>query len=365
MTTIACTPEPVTNSPGDRRLTVIGGVDTHADTHTAVAVNDTGRVLGAAQFPTTSAGYRALLAWLRGFGELVLVGIEGTGVYGAGLARFLAGEAVAMVEVDRPDRKSRRFAGKSDPIDAQAAALAALSGRQSGTPKTRDGAVEALRVLRVARRAAVSHRADVQRRLRALIITAPETLRAQLRGLALSELLSTCAALRADRARLDEPIQATRRALRLLARRHHALTEEITELDNDLEALVTAIAPALVALRGVGTDTAGQLLVTAGANHDRLRSEAAFAALCGVAPVSASSGRTQRHRLNRGGDRHANCALWRITITRLATDQRTRAYMARRTHEGLSKTEIIRCLKRYIAREVYYVLNPPTALDAP
>lgn len=369
MTTIACAPEPVSTSSaptvGLDVREVTGGVDTHADTHTAAAVDAAGRVLGSAQFPTTTAGYRALLDWLRGFGVLVLVGIEGTGVYGTGLARHLAGEGVVMVEVDRPDRKTRRFAGKSDPIDAQAAALAALSGRQNGTPKTRDGKVEALRVLRVARRAAICHRADLQRRLRAVIVTAPEDLRAALRTLPLSSLLATCAALRPDRARLDDPAQATKRTLRLLARRHAALSEEIAELDTDLAALVAAIHPGLLAVHGVGVDIAGQLLVTAGANHDRLRSEAAFAALCGVAPVPASSGRTQRHRLNRGGDRHANCALWRIVITRLRHDPRTRCYAARRSSEGLSKTEIIRCLKRYIAREIYYVLNPRQPLDTP
>ena len=365
MTTIACTHAPVTDSRVGPALEVTGGVDTHADTHTVAAIDAAGRVLGTAQFPTTTPGYHALLAWLRDFGALVLVGIEGTGVYGAGLARYLAEQGVAMVEVDRPDRKTRRFAGKSDPIDAQAAARAALCGRQDGTPKTRDSAVEALRVLRVARRAAVSHRADLQRRLRALIVTAPQQLRDQLRALPLGQLLATCAALRPDRARLEDPLHATKRALRLLARRHGVLSEEITEIDADLDVLVAAIHPALLAVNGVGTDIAGQLLVTAGANHERLRSEAAFAALCGVAPVPASSGRTQRHRLNRGGDRDANCALWRITLCRLRHDPRTRTYMARRTTEGLSKTEIIRCLKRYIAREIYYVLNPRRPLDAP
>ena len=364
MTTIARAAEPVMDSL-EQSVEVSGGVDTHADSHTAAAVDPAGRMLGSAQFPTSTPGYRALLDWLRSFGTVVVVGIEGTGVYGAGLARFLAERNVAMVEVDRPDRKTRRFSGKSDPIDAQAAALAALSGRQNGIPKTRDGAVEALRVLRVARRAAVAHRADLQRRLRAVIITAPDNLRDALRGLALRELLATCTALRPDRARLREPAQAAKRTLRLLAVRHRSLSEEIAELDADLAALVAEIHPALLAVHGVGTDIAGQLLVTAGANHDRLRSEAAFAALCGVAPVPASSGRTRRHRLNRGGDRDANCALWRITISRLRHDPRTRAYAARRTTEGLSKTEIIRCLKRYIAREIYYVLNPHQPLDPP
>jgi transposase len=198
-----------------------------------------------------------------------------------------------------------------------------------------------------------------------LIVTAPEDLCAQLRTLPLRTLLETCAALRPDRARLEDPTHATKHALRLLARRHHSLSLEIAELDDDLDTLVAAIHPQLLDVHGVGTDTAGQLLVTAGANHDRLRSEAAFAALCGVCPVPASSGRTHRHRLNRGGDRAANCALWRITLSRLRHDPRTRAYMTRRTTEGLSKTEIIRCLKRYIAREIYYVLTQPRLLDSP
>jgi transposase len=350
----------------DGPVLVTGGVDTHKDMHTAAAVDQVGRVLGTAQFPATRAGYRALLAWLRGHagehGQLELVGVEGTGAYGAGLTRHLQGEGVRVVEIDRPDRKTRRFAGKSDPIDAQAAALAALSGRQDGTPKDRTGVVESIRVLRIPRRAAVTRRADAMRQIKMMIVTAPEVLRATLTGLNDRELIVSLAAARPDPAQVSDPVVATRVALRRLARQYQHLTVEIDELDALLEPLVAAAAPDLVALNGVGTDVAGQLLVTAGANPERITSEAAFAALCGVAPVPASSGRTTRHRLNRGGDRAANAALYRIMLCRLRWDPRTRAYAERRTHEGKTKKEIIRCLKRHIAREVYRALSRP-ALD--
>lgn len=361
MTTVACRPAPVTTSNEQPVLEVIGGVDTHADTHTVAAIDAIGRVLGTASFPATATGYQQLLAWLQGFGLLRVVGIEGTGAYGAGLARLLRSHDIALVEIDRPDRKTRRFAGKSDPIDAVAAAQAALSGRQDGTPKTRDGAVEALRSLRVARRALVDHRADLQRRIKTLLITAPEPLRASMHGLGNSELVERCAALRPDPARLHEPTTATKYALRTLARRHRELTVEIDALNTRIQPVVTAICPALLELPGIGPDNAGQLLVTAGDNPQRLHSEAAFAMLCGAAPIPASSGRTTRHRLNRGGDRQANCALWRIALVRLRHDPRTRAYAARRTTEGRSKKEILRCLKRTIAREVYYVITNPNA----
>ena len=368
-TTMARTKRPVTPTQptdpatagdpvGDRE--VVGGVDTHKDTHTAAVIDTAGRMLGHETFPATGAGYVQLLDWLTGFGRLLLVGIEGTGVYGSGLAAHLRGEGVGMVEVDRPDRKARRWQGKSDPVDAEAAARAALAARATGTPKDRDGSVEALRVLRVARRSAVDQRADVQRQIKALVVTAPESLRDRLRGLRDKDLLATCARLRPDSARLHEPVEATKHALRTLAARHAQLTVEITGLDAHLATLVEQINPALLELKGVGVDVAGQLLVTVGGNPERVRSEPAFAMLCGVAPLPASSGRTQRHRLNRGGDRQANCALYRVVLSRLRWDPRTRAYAERRTAEGLSKKEIIRCLKRLIAREIYYVLNPRT-----
>lgn len=309
--------------PGQDRLA--GGVDTHADTHTAAAVDTAGRLLGHRQFPATAAGYLQLLTWLRAFGTLMVVGIEGTGVYGAGLARHLAAEGVAMVEVNRSDRKARRFAGKADPLDAEAAARTALARTRIGTPKDRSGRVEALRNLRVARRSAVNQRADCQRRIKSLIVTAPESLRAQLRGLKGVTLIGTCAALRPDLTHINEPEQAVRRALRSLARRHQALTEEIDDLDTLFGPLVARINPDLLACTGVGADVASQLLVTTGENADRLHSEPAFAMLCGVAPIPASSGKTHRHRLNSGGDRQANAVLYRVVLCRMRWDPRTRA----------------------------------------
>jgi transposase len=358
MTTIA--PDP-TKSQAE----VAGGVDTHQDSHTAAAVDSAGRLLGHRQFPATAAGYRQLLAWLRTFGTLLIVGVEGTGVYGAGLAHHLAEEGVAMLEVDRPDRKTRRFAGKSDPIDAEAAARTALARTRTGTPKDRSGAVEALRNLRVVRGSAVAQRAQCQQRIKSLIVTAPEPLRARLRKLTGARLITSCAALRPDPAGIDQPEQAVKTALRSLARRHLALSEEIDELDALITPLVEQINPELMARTGVGADVAGQLLVTAGQNVDRLRSEPAFAMLCGVAPIPASSGKTHRHRLNRGGDRQANAALYRVVLCRMRWDPRTRAYVDRRTKEGLSKKEIIRCLKRMIARELYYVLRPAQPAEEP
>ena len=344
-------------TPDQAAIEVVGGVDTHQDTHTAAVIDLVGRVLGTEQFPATTAGYTTLLAWMRGHGQLLRVGVEGTGAYGAGLARRLRGEGVEMIEVDRPNRKTRRLQGKSDPIDAIAAAKAALAGERTGTPKQRDGRVEALRNLRVARRSAVEQRADTQRQIKTLIVTAPDELRARLRGLAVKRLIATCANLRGDRADAASPATAVKLALRSLARRHQQLSAEIADLDELLQPLVAAINPGLVTAHGVGAEVAGQLLVTAGENHDRLTSETAFAMLCGVAPIPASSGKTTRHRLNRGGDRQANAALYRVVLSRLRWDPRTRAYADRRTKEGLSKKEIIRCLKRYVARELYQIIT--------
>lgn len=345
-------------------IEVAGGVDTHQDTHTAAVIDLVGRVLGTEQFPADAAGYAALLAWMGSFGRLLRVGVEGTGAYGAGLSRLLRDQHVEVVEVDRPNRKTRRFQGKSDPIDSIAAAKTALAGDRTGAPKQRDGRIEALRNLRVARRSAVDQRADAQRQIKALIVTAPDAVREQLRSLGVKELITVCASLRPDHADAANPATAVMIALRSLARRRHQqLSVEITDLDELLEPLVTAINPALIATNGVGADVAGQLLVTAGQNHHRLASEAAFAMLCGAAPIPASSGKTHRHRLNRGGDRHANAALYRVALCRLRWNPRTRAYAERRTTEGLSKKEIIRCLKRYIARELYQIITTTNDLE--
>ncbi|MFI7493093.1 IS110 family transposase [Micromonospora echinaurantiaca] len=349
-----------------KKRKVTGGVDTHGRTHHAAVIDQTGRELGDQQFPATPAGYRQLLAWLRAFGTIVKIGVEGTGAYGAGLARYLSSQKITVVEVDRPDRRTRRVKGKSDPIDALAAARAALSGQASGVPKTRTGPVEAIRALRVARNGAVKARTAAINQLHGLLTAAPEDLRADLAGHTGVNLVNRCAALTIDDTRLSDPVEATKAALTAIATRVQALTAEITLADRRLRPAVTQAAPTLSALFGVGPDVAGQLLTTAGDNPDRLRSEAALAHLCGAAPIPASSGRTDRHRLNRGGDRAANKALHTIALCRLRYDPRTRAYQEKRTKQGLSKKEIIRCLKRYIVREVHTaLLTDYTALNTP
>lgn len=340
-----------------RNIPVItGGVDTHSRTHQAAVVDALGRILGTAEFEVGADGYRRLLAWLRRHGELRQVGIEGTGTYGAGLCRYLLEEGVSVVEVDRPDRRMRRQRGKSDPIDAEAAARATLAGTATALPKKRGGVVESIRALRAARSGAVKARTAASNGLKAMILTAPTELRAAFDGLGFPALIAICAALRPDRSRLADPTQGTKAGLRSLARRITTLSNEIAELDAALAELVHKAAPRTIALRAIGVDHAGQLLATAGENPERLRSEAAFAHLCGVAPIPASTGRTQRHRLHRGGDRNANRALHLAVVVRMRCCPRTRAYVERRTAEGLSKSEIMRCLKRYLAREVYQSL---------
>jgi transposase len=335
---------------------VIVGVDTHTDVHVAVALDRTGRALGSRSFSATTRGYAQLASWAEGFGVVAAVGMEGTGSFGAGLLRFLNDYGLAVIEVDRPDRRARRREGKSDPLDAESAARAVLSGRANGQPKSRDAEVEMVRTLRVARRSAMKARLQAGAQIDALVVSAPEAVRRQLRSLTSKKRIQVCAAMRPGPA--QDPESATKIALRSLARRWLVLQEEIDALDALLAPLVSGVAPSLVALPGVGADTAGQLLVTAGDNPDRLRSEAAFARLCGVAPIPASSGRTDRHRLHRGGDRAANHALWRIVLVRMHCHEPTKAYVARRTTEGMTKREVMRCLKRYVAREVYQQLRP-------
>ena len=339
-----------------RKRHVTGGVDTHGKTHHVAALDQAGRVLGDREFPATVSGYRALLAWLRSYGRVVKVGVEGTGTYGAGLARYLAREQVQLVEVDRPDRKTRRAKGKSDPIDAIAAARAVLSGQAAGAPKARTGPVEAIRALRVARRGAVKARTAALNQLHGLVVSAPEALHADLADLPTAVLVRRCAELAVDETRMTDPLQATKAALRAIALRVQAFDAEIAQADKRLGPVVAKTAPRLSRLYGVGPEVAGQLLATAGDNPDRLRSEAALAHLCGAAPIPASSGRTDRHRLHRGGDRAANNALHTIALCRMRYDPRTRAYVERRTKQGLGRKEIMRCLKRYIVREVHAAL---------
>jgi transposase len=331
---------------------VTGGVDTHLDVHVAAAVDASGGVLGVESFPTTPAGYAQLHDWLAGFGDLVRVGVEGTGAYGAGLARSLRRHGLEVIEVDRPNRQLRRRSGKSDTIDAIEAARAALSGRAAGIAKTADGDVEAIRALLVARRSARDVRIKYLNQIRHLGFTAPDELREQLRDVPRGRIARTAAALR-PRPDSDTVVYATKFAIQTLGRRVLALEADSARLDELLDELVHRSAPGLCEVYGVGTHSAAILLVAAGDNPHRLASQAAFAHLCGVAPLPASSGKTNRHRLNPGGNRQANHALWRIVFTRMSSDERTRKYVARRRAEGRTTREIMRILKRYVAREIY------------
>lgn len=342
----------------------VAGVDTHKDTHYAAVISITGQHLGAAQFPATGPGYRSLQAFIAGYGELLRVGVEGTNSYGAGLSRHLQQERVEVVEVIRPARQVRRMRGKSDQIDAYAAAHIALAGNDTVTAKAGTGTVEALRVTNAARRSALKARTEGIVQLKSLIVTAPELIRAEYRDLPTRQLITKLAGSRA-RAGDDDVTARTRSTLKRLATRYQQLDQEIASYDTDLADLVHVTNPAMVQTRGIQAITAAQLLITAGDNTDRIHSEAAFAMLCGAAPVPASSGKTNRYRLNRGGDRAANSALHQIALVRLATDPETRAYAARHRGQGKSKKDILRTLKRAIAREAFHLItNPPPLQDS-
>ena len=334
---------------------IIIGVDTHKDEHVAVAVDSLGVRIGQRNLPTTDTGYAGLEHWARSLGELDAFGVEGTGSYGAGLARFLRGQGHRVIEVNRPDRSTRRRLGKSDPTDAEMAARAVLAGVAHDRPKSGVDKVEMIRMFKSTKDSAMKGRTQAINQMKALVVTAPVELRAKLRDMNASQLVAHCVKWR--HGYLETPTAAAKYALWSLARRHAQLTREIEALDTELERLTAAFAPALTESSGIGPDTAAALLITAGSNPERLKSEAAFAALCGVSPVPASSGKTNRHRLNRGGDRQANAAIHRVVIVRLRYDNRTKAYLQRRMEEGKTKTEVIRCLKRYVAREVFGILH--------
>lgn len=345
------------------KTTMVAGVDTHKDTHYAAVITDTGQQVGAAQFTTGSRGYEALIAFITSFGPVDCVGVEGTNSYGAGLARCLRDAGITVVEVLRPKRQVRRMKGKSDEIDAYAAAHQALALHGTATPKTSDGNVEMIRVVTAARGGAVKAHADAVSQIKSLLVTAPDTLRSEYEPLSEGRLITTLAASRTHRG--DDPLtDRTRSVLRDIARRATTLEDEIHHDDHTLKDLVEDTNPALLQARGVGVTTAAQLLITAGDNPQRITSESAFAMMCGACPIPASSGLTTRHRLNRGGNRAANSALYHIAVVRLSCDPRTRAYAQRRESEGKTRKETIRCLKRAIAREVYHLItNPPQALD--
>lgn len=341
----------------DQRKVVTGGVDTHKEFHVAAVVDATGRSLGTKEFPATVPGYEQLIAWMSSFGLISKIGVEGTGSYGSGLTRVLIDRGINVVEVDRPNRRSRRLHGKSDTVDAKAAARAALGGEASVIPKSHMGVVESIRVMRIAYCSARDSRTRIANQIRDLILTAPDELRSSLDPLSTEARVERCLHLRAGD--LADPAQATRAALRSLASRYQALTDELGRLRASLDELTTEANPALRQVIGVGSDVAALLLIAAGDNPERLHSESAFAAMCGVCPIEASSGQIVRHRLNRGGNRSANHAIWRIAMVRMTCDQRTRDYVARRQSEGKTTREIIRCLKRYIAREIHGILTNP------
>ncbi|AEA65455.1 IS110 family transposase [Burkholderia gladioli] len=330
---------------------VILGVDTHLDTHVGAVVSETGKLLGTLSVSAETAGYLKLLTWANSLGLLRRAGVEGTGTYGAGLARVLRDHEIEVFEVNRPDRAARRSRGKSDPTDAENAARAVLAGKATAIPKEQSGAAEAMRAVSVARRSAVKAKTQAINQLRALLVSAPQDIRDRLLKTNTAGCVSNCARLRSLG---NTPmLQALATTLRILAKRYLALAEELTTLDAMLEQLTLRHAPRLRERFGVGPQTAAVLVSVAGDNPERLKSDAALAALCGTSPLQASSGKTVRHRLNRGGDRAANNALWTIAMVRMRSDPRTRAYVERRTKEGMSNKEIHRCLKRYIVRELY------------
>ncbi len=349
---------------GEDVVEVVLGVDTHLDVHVAVTLDRLGRRLGELAVPTTAKGYEKLVRWAQSLGSVRCAGVEGTSSYGAGLTRHMRAAGIVVMEVERPKRRHLRREGKSDSRDAESAARAVLAGQTAGEPKSGDGHVEMIRALRAARRSAVKARSQAANQLQGLRVTAPEELRHRLRGLSAKGLVAVAGRFRPGKDP-DDVEAATRFALRSVARRYEALSEEIAELDAQLDRLVAKAAPGLVSLPAIGTNHAATLLVVAGDNPERLRSEASFASLCGVSPVEASSGKVVRHRLNRGGSRDANRALHMICVVRMGRDRRTREYLARRTAEGKSKLETMRCLKRYVAREVYRVLVPAAAAPPP
>ena len=355
-------------------VTVIGGVDTHKHTHYAAAIDDQGRLLGHHEFSANDHGYLALLSWMRSHGDVRSIGVESTGSFGATLTRALTNAGVEVIEVNRPNRLARHMDGKSDRLDAEHIARSVLGRTSTAIPKTKSGIVEVIGTLRVARSSAVKARTQAFNTLWGVMIGAPSPLRDELVVLTKRTLVNRCVRLRPETDDLlslsGEPERiltaGTKTALRDLARRWKALDEEIKALNKHIGPLVKQAAPDLVELHGVGVEIAGQFLITVGDNDKRIHSEAAFAKLCGVAPQPASSGRTTgRHRLSRSGDRAANSTLYIVAIVRMRRHQPTRDYVERRTAEGLTKREIIRCLKRYIAREVYKNLPSATRATPP
>lgn len=338
-------------APSARRKVIIG-VDTHKHVHVAVAIDVWGIRLEDRSFPADSGGYRQLISWAIELGPIDAFGIEGTGSYGAGLTSAVRRAGHRVVEVNRGDRRARRANGKSDTLDAELAARSVLAGQSAATPKTADGAVEMMRQLKIARDTAVKARTSAIISLKQIIVNAPAELRESLAGLADKALIDRCAGFRPGQ--MDSTTASAKHTLRALARRWLLLNDEVHDHDRHLDQLTVDTSPTLRDGFGIGADTAAEMLIIFGDNPERIRGEAAFAKLCGACPIPASSGMTTgRHRLYRGGHRQANAALYRSTIVRMRFHQPTIDYVARRTAEGMPKREIIRCIKRFLAREIY------------
>jgi len=332
------------------------GVDTHLDEHVlAVVAAPSGAVLARRAVGANGRGYSAALRFAgEAAGGARVWAIEGTGSYGAGLARYLAGRGETVLEISRTPRAERRLRGKDDTLDAARTARAALASETLALPRSGERR-EALRLLLIARRSAVDVRREALGQLRGVIVTAPDELREQLRGLPVGRLLERCSRLRRSSAMSADEV-ATRLVLRSLARRIQTATVEADELQQEILGHIRALAPQLLDEPGVGPIVAAQLLI-AWSHRGRVRSEAAFARLAGVAPVPASSGQTVRHRLSRGGDRQLNRALHTVVLHRRLHDPATKAYIARRVTEGKSRRDATRLLKRYLARHLYRLLQ--------
>ena len=348
----------------DQDNEVVLGVDTHCDVHVAAILTALGTVLATLEFPTTAAGYREMHAWALSFGVLRRAGVECTGSYGAALSRYLQAAEIAVIEVNHTDRADRRRRGKTDTFDAENAARSVISGRATTVAKTADGHVEAIRVMRTARNSAVNAHVKAVNQLRAIIVGADPALRDSLSGLGPATLIRRCSTLPEPAAGAGPAAEAVVYTLRVLGARIIALKAEAYQLLIRIRDLVALQAPGLLEQNGVGPDSAAALLIAAGGNPHRIRDDASFAALCGSSPVEASSGLTSRRRLNRGGDRQANAALYRIVLSRLRWHDETITYMNRRLAEGKTKREIIRCLKRYVARQVFSIITKPPTVNA-
>ena len=343
---------------GTQEPRVVVGIDTHSDTHHVAVVTEYGKPLADQGFPTTAAGHREAFTFITGFGLVLQVGMEGTGTYGAALTKILQGKGMQVIEVNRPNRQQRRLKGKTDSLDAYRAAHSVIAGMSTAVPKAKDGPVECLRVLRASRGSAIKSRSATINQIKGLLVSAPEALRSKYQGLTTGTMIEIMVRSRPS-GHLADPSYVTARVLKALAVRYQHLSAEIEDVNAQLQDILESYAPMLQQLTGVGTDVASQLLVTFGDNQERVGNEAQFAALTGAAPVPASSGKTSRHRLSRGGDRQANCALHHIVLVRMNIHQKTKDYVTKRTEEGKSKREIIRCLKRYVAREVYRQITHP------